>query len=702
MPISFLNPSLLLGAAAAALPIIIHFLSRRRVQRQQFSDLRFLNEVKSRQARSLGIRRWLLLLLRVLAILCVALAVAGPRWGGLGAGSGTRSVLFVVDNSASMNTGQEDGTRLDAAVRACGDMIRALPGDTAVQVLVAGSRTRAVFGDWLPAGAGAVTGLNLVQPTDGAFDQARVFAEAARLVARAPGSPVQVVLLSDLQDVPITQGWENEARRLRDAGQTNILVRRIGEPAAGGGVLAVALPGRAVRLGENISLTARVIPQFDEQVFVLELDGRPVAEAVTDTPVGEPVDISFAVTVPQTGRHLGVVRKETDALPSDDSRPFVLEVPDQLDVLLIHGQDQPRDGVAGRGGWRYLAEALDPGSASSLFRTSVLNCTEVTTGAITAADVVFLVDPDPLGRRVLEGLLAWIRSGGQAVVLAGDPKLTAYLTDTLLPAVDLPPDVGFAAVAEPGQRTRIVATDHPVFHGLDAAALTTFQEVTWRRWFRLNEGSGRVLVALTGEDPLVIEAPLAEGRIVFMAGDLQPVGGNLAGSPMALPFFQRLAAWLVGSRGASASNTEVGQQAVFSPRGPQARAVLEKAEDVLVLDARGQPAGAADLIWDQGEPRLRGGGVDHAGFVTFLVAGDTVGVLAAGIPAAESTLALLTPWAYGELLSGVELSLAADLTDEDPTEFMAALGGHDLSGWFIAAALLLLLVELGIGRGTHS
>ena len=62
MPISFLNPALLFGALASALPIIIHFLSRRRVQKQPFSDLRFLAEVRSRQARSLGVRRWLLLL----------------------------------------------------------------------------------------------------------------------------------------------------------------------------------------------------------------------------------------------------------------------------------------------------------------------------------------------------------------------------------------------------------------------------------------------------------------------------------------------------------------------------------------------------------------------------------------------------------------------------------------------------------------
>jgi len=120
MPVSFANPALLLGALAAVLPVVIHLLSRRRVRRLPFSDLRFLREVQTRQSRSLGIRRWLLLLLRVLALLCIALAVARPHWGGLApSGGGGRSVLFVLDASASMATQQGDRTRFAAAVELC-------------------------------------------------------------------------------------------------------------------------------------------------------------------------------------------------------------------------------------------------------------------------------------------------------------------------------------------------------------------------------------------------------------------------------------------------------------------------------------------------------------------------------------------------------------------------------------------------------
>jgi len=702
MPISFLNPSLLLGAMAAALPVIIHFLSRRRVRRQQFSDLRFLDEVQSRQARSLGLRRWLLLLLRVLAILCVALAAAGPRWGGLDSGGGASSVLFVIDNSASMNTGGESGTRLDEAVAVCAEMMRSLPDETAVQVLVAGSRTRPLFGDWLPAGAGAVGGLALVQPTDGALDIDRVFAEAARLVARAPGLPVQIVFLSDLQAVPSETSAATGARRLREAGETHLLVRRTGVPTEGGGVLAIELPRRVVRPGESVILRARVKPQFDEQVFALALDGRPVAEVVTDGHVGQTVGIEFAVTVPGTGRHLGSVSKETDAFAGDDNRPFVFVVPDHLDVLVVHGQDRPLDGVAGRGAWRYLVEALDPDRTGSPFRVVVTTSAELTTGEVTAADVVFLVDVDPLGRRALGGLLEWVSAGGQVVVIAGDPKLARYLTDTLLPAVGLPGKVGIAVVKAPGQHSRIVAIDHPVFDGLDAAALTTFEEVAWRRWLRVDEGKGRVLVSLTGDDPLIVETDRDAGRFVFLASDLQPVNGDLAGSPMALPFFRRLTAWLAGGGGAAALNLEVGHEAMLPVGDARARAALDRTGDLLVRDTAGDMAGVAAVVWDRGIPRLRGGSLDRAGYVTFLAGKDTLGMIAAAVPASESELKLHTPAEFAEVLAGFGLELAADLGTSDPVHLMAVLGGRDLTGWLLAAALLLLAVELGVGRGARS
>lgn len=708
MPLIFTNPALLLGALAGAVPVIIHFLSRRRVQRRKFSDLRFLDEVQARQARSLGIRRWLLLLLRVLAIVLIALGVAGPRWGGImAAGSGARSVLFVLDTSASMATQSGQGTRLEQALQAAEGMITSLPENTTVQIIAAGAVTEPVFGDWLSAGAGAARGLDLVRPTDGAFDAAAVLREAARQTARAPAAQVEMVWLGDLQDVPDDPKNAPAAQVLLGSGTVRHLVRPVGEEAPGGGVLNVTLPGRAVHQGENVAVSALVTSQFADEVFTLELDGRPVAETVVPTAAAAPVNVSFALAVPAAGLHRGQVRRDSDVFPADDARPFALQVSAALDVLLVHGQDRAVDAAAGRGGWRYLAEALAPGGDQGLFRVKALDSAALTTGDLAACRVALFVDPDPLGRRATESLLAWLRAGGAAAFLVGEPTLAGYLGGSLLPALGLPGEVtylGGGQGQQERQRPRIIDTGHPVFAGLEAEALATFEDVVWQHWFRLEEGPGRVLLALTDESPLLIETDLDQGRVVVLPFDLRPGAGGLTTSPMALPFFQRLASWLAGDTGDGAAvNLLVGEQARVTPQLTGAQdGLLERSEDLLILDDDGAVVRTADLVWPGGRPHLAGDVTRRAGFFTFTAGGDTVGLVAAAVPAAESGRTLLTVDQWRTRLQGWGLELAADLSPEGGQDLAGLLAGRELAPWFFLAALLLLLLELWVGRAASA
>jgi len=292
------------------------------------------------------------------------------------------------------------------------------------------------------------------------------------------------------------------------------------------------------------------------------------------------------------------------------------------------------------------------------------------------------------------------------VLMIGDPKLAAYLRDILLPALRIAPELSYTSVGAPGQRLRIVTANHPVFRGLDAAALTTLTEVAWRRWFRMNDAEGEVLLTLVGDDPLVVAHTLERGRVVIFASDLHLSNGDFAGSPMALPFWQRLTAWLAANRSAVAVNTTVGDDALLQPKAMARDGGLAQTESIMVHRTADESSAAAEITWRHGQPYLNGGRIDRAGFVVFTTgarssAHDTLGVVAAGIPVEESILQLRTPIEFGALLADWDLKLDRDLTERDPAEFETALGGHDISGWLLALALLLLLVELGVGRGAR-
>src|SRR5687768_1820152 len=102
---NFLHPwALGIGAAAIALPIVIHWLTRPRPVTMPLSTLRFVREaVQQRRARH-RLRDWLILLLRALAVALLAWAFARPLLGSkplMADAPGDAVRLVILDRSQS-------------------------------------------------------------------------------------------------------------------------------------------------------------------------------------------------------------------------------------------------------------------------------------------------------------------------------------------------------------------------------------------------------------------------------------------------------------------------------------------------------------------------------------------------------------------------------------------------------------------------
>ena len=134
--IAFLHPGFLAaGAAVAALPILIHLLLRQRARTVEIGSVRFLRSVIRQHTRRRRIRQWLLLALRVLALLLLAALFARPfldRAYLLGLNS---EVIMLVDCSASMRTGaRRDGEALfDQAWKQMHHELTRVPGQRSIR-----------------------------------------------------------------------------------------------------------------------------------------------------------------------------------------------------------------------------------------------------------------------------------------------------------------------------------------------------------------------------------------------------------------------------------------------------------------------------------------------------------------------------------------------------------------------------------------
>jgi hypothetical protein len=697
MPLSFLNPALLGGLVAAAVPVIIHFLSQRRVRRLAFSDLRFLQEEEAQQARRRGMRRWLLLLLRVLIITCIVLAAARPHWGGLPGGAG-RATLFILDASASMQSQLDDGQRtFERAVALTGGMMEALPADASVQVIVAGPAPRPLFATWLPAGEAARAALASARVTDGRFDLVAALREAVRLEQEAPAHPVDIVVVSDLQDEDLVD--LDEAVEPLAATGARVLIQRIGDGPPPGAILDLALPQRALQPGETVNLRAQVRPDRPDQIFWLELDGERVAETAAPAAAepGGSVELTFALTVPPAGLHAGRVGKEPDRQPVDDVRPFVLEVPERLDVLIVHGAD--RDGL-GRGGWRYLERALAPDARTAgLFAVTAMPAENLDGTDLAGVDLLVLADAGAPGRRLAGVLGPWLEAGGALLALVGDPGQEQDLRIGVLPLLDLPGQVRWVARGEDqAERVRVLDPAHPVFADLGQEALDALSAARWSRYFAVDEGDAAVLLQADGGAPLLIEGRRGRGWWALAPWHLRADATDVMLNPVFLPMMQRLAARLVVGGGRVATLT-VGAEPIL----PVAAARLgvrpgETAADLRVLVPPNGESRLAQLQWQAAGPAVGAPASEVAGVYAFTARDDTLGLVAATVPPTESNPVRTTATALGERLAQGGIDRVIDLAEPTAAGFSRALAGRDLARWLLAVALVLLACEIWVGR----
>lgn len=114
----FVNPAFLFGLLAISVPIVIHLFNFRKYKRMYFTNVRFLKELKEQTRKRSQLRHLIILLLRILAIACLAVAFAQPYIpfpGSRQKADSRNAVSIYVDNSFSMEAIGSKGPLLEEA-----------------------------------------------------------------------------------------------------------------------------------------------------------------------------------------------------------------------------------------------------------------------------------------------------------------------------------------------------------------------------------------------------------------------------------------------------------------------------------------------------------------------------------------------------------------------------------------------------------
>ncbi len=115
----FVNPGILFGLFAIAIPVVIHLFNFRRFRKVYFTNVEFIQELKLETRKQSNLKHLLVLLARMLAVAAIVLAFARPFIPvdeNMLRLQDENSISIYIDNSFSMQAESEDGALLQTAL----------------------------------------------------------------------------------------------------------------------------------------------------------------------------------------------------------------------------------------------------------------------------------------------------------------------------------------------------------------------------------------------------------------------------------------------------------------------------------------------------------------------------------------------------------------------------------------------------------
>lgn len=576
---AFLNPFLLGFMALGSVPIIIHLLNKRRFRPMQWAAMEFLLQALQRNSRRLQIRDLILMLIRALAVVCLALALSRPTLAGnvsmLGAYT-SNGAIILLDNSYSMGFHNGRETRFEAAKRLTTRILSQLDKDTWCGVYTFNDSFKENQRDISQNFTFLEKELDKsIFLSDGATDVELALQFARKQFKDNPKlseARKELYIITDLQ----AQAWKGKGALSDLLGELSSLASiylvdvsdASGENCA---LLDLAPEDTLVAPGQPVSFVAKIKNHGQSPVNDLVVDffvdpgtkdERQIEHAVVDVDAGQITTAKAQAVFQSGGDHRIEARLGDDRLAADNRRFCTVEVVEATAVLLVDGKERKDDSLySGETGFLVPAlSPLDPEEPDTrpLVSTETIPSYRLADKNLTNYQALFLCNVPQLNANQWSIIQQQVQTGMGLFIFLGDQTDPAYYNQALGPdgADLLPAEVleAWGRVPELEDKelpvSRHFARDedklaHPVtafFKREDAKDLLGDEKV-WRAFgLKPRDVEGVSVIAWFDDGkPAAIERSVGAGQVVLFPFPPTTKWSNLPTQPFFPITMQRLA-----------------------------------------------------------------------------------------------------------------------------------------------------------------
>ena len=582
---NYLNPLLLGGLLAAAIPFIIYMFNRSQYKVHKWGAMHLLDAAMTTNRKKIKLEQLLLILLRSCIPLFLAFCMARPVITGMKnlIKNAKSSMVVLLDNSYSMESGDSVQNSFQKATDETSKVIESLPRGSQVAVLgMAG-----------PVAKKEVSGYDLSQSKRvirdakggfGSASPAESFEKAAGLFSGTMHhADRQMVIVSDFQK----SSWGKETGDARKrayelVNSANVKPRLVlmdvgGKTQDNVAVESIELSQSVIGVEQKVKIRAN-LKNFSNKSFTdlrvyFRADGESKSASQVNLGANETTQVLFSHSFSTPGSHVIEISIDADSLKADNACSLSVPVLDKLPVLLIDGDPdlQPLKSETA-----FINFALQPFAATKaelkdMTVPEVVSAKAFKPEQAVESRVIALANVNKLSDKQLKALQDFVSNGGGLMVFPGDKVDYNWYNSKFLQNGRglLPLKLGkINARTDEEEPASIVSQhyNHPALELFNDPRNGSLSGASIKLWYQLQNIEGgstdnesvKTIAKLDNGDAFLVEKKFGHGRVIMSSLPNDADWSNLQMKPFYLPLMQQIVGYLV-STVYPPRNLEIGQ-----------------------------------------------------------------------------------------------------------------------------------------------
>ena len=533
-------PLFLWGLTALAIPIAVHLFQFRRYRKVYFSNVDRLEALQTESRRQSNLRRWLVLLMRCLAIVFLVLAFAQPTIPGNGQTlhSGATVVSVYLDNSFSMENSTSDGSQLEAAKQKAREIVAAYrPGDR-YQLLsnsMAGSEYR-----WLSREE-FLDAVNLLAIAPASRHLSEVAASQSDFMRQSGAANRHAYLVSDFQrSIADLNALPDDSLALFT------LVPLEGVATDNLYIDTLRLDAPAYFVGGSVNVEATVLnggaTDAEKLPVRLIVNGRERAIATLDIPAGTSAKTTLRFTIDSAGWLDGRVEITDYPITFDDRYHFAILAGSRISMLQVDS-GTPNDNL----------RRLFANDSAVSYQVAPLP------SDLSTLNFIVLNEPRDIPSGQAQALASWVEQGG---------------TLTLIPPADTKPEAINALLSllkspsldrwqKRPAKANGIDFQSSLYRGVFNGTSSEMEMPSVQGHYTLGDNAAlrQNIITLANGTPLLCSTPYGEGRLYLFTTPLTDEWTSFTAQALFVPTLYNMA--LYSRPQATASHTLGDRNPIF-------------------------------------------------------------------------------------------------------------------------------------------